>query len=80
VSIGRVKFFNAKKHWGIITPDGVKPHDREKQVFFYENVLPEGMTRIAEGAEVEFELIPYHPSGKRALSIKLLGQSYAAAD
>jgi cold shock CspA family protein len=78
VSIGRVKFFNPKGRWGIITPDGVKPKERDKQVFFYENVLPEGMTRIADGAEVEYELIPNHPSGKRAMSIKILGHSYAA--
>ncbi len=78
MSIGRVKFFNPKRHYGIITPDGVKRHDRENQVFFYENVLPKGTTMIADGAEVEFELIPHHPSGKKAMSIKVLGHSYAA--
>lgn len=80
MSIGRVKFFNPNKRWGIITPDGVKPQERDKQVFFYEDALPEGMSQIADGAEVEFELIPLHPSGKRAMrrSVKPLGFSYAA--
>lgn len=78
MSFGHVKFFNAEQRWGIIIPEGVKPHERQKHVFFYEDVLQREVKRIAAGAEVEYEEIPNYPPGKRALSVKLIGHSYAA--
>ena len=68
---GSIKFFDARKRFGIIIPAGVSVRDREGHVFFYEDVL-EGGTASA-GQEVEYSLIPNYPS-PRALSVRLLGK------
>jgi cold shock CspA family protein len=66
---GNVKFFDARKRFGIITPVGVKPGDREREVFFYEDVL-EGSVGV--GDEVEYSLNP-KCRDPRALRVKPLG-------
>lgn len=75
---GSIKFFDARKRFGIIIPAGVPPKERERHVFFYEDVL-EGGSAYA-GQEVEFSLMPNYPS-PRALAVRLLGhQSYVPID
>lgn len=68
---GKIKFFDMRRRFGIITPEGVAPGDRDREVFFYEDVLPKGVNTLSPGQDVEFSLLPdyYKP---RALTIKLL--------
>ena len=52
---GIVKFWNPAE-WGIITPDGVKLGDREREVFVHKTRLPKGVPKLDEGQEVEYAL------------------------
>jgi len=70
---GVVKFWNPSG-WGIITPHGVKFGDREREVFVHENKLPEGVSNLPEGQEVEYSLFP-GVSPPRALTVRLLGKT-----
>ena len=70
---GIVKFWNPSG-WGIITPHGVKFGDREREVFVHENKLPEGVSKLPEGQEVEYSLFP-SVTPPRALSVRLLGKT-----
>ena len=70
---GVVKFWNPEG-WGIITPHGVKPGDREREVFVHRSRLPEGVSSIPEGQEVECSIFP-GVSPPKALSIRLLGKT-----
>jgi cold shock CspA family protein len=77
--IGHVKFFNVDQRYGIIVPEGKSPGKRDEHVFFYENVLEDGVkdSQVNSGAEVEYELIPNIP-WKRALWVRPLSRrSYA---
>lgn len=70
---GVVKFWN-RRGWGFITPHGVKFGDREREVFVHESKLPEGVSKLPEGQEVEYSLFP-GVTPPRALAVKLLGKS-----
>jgi cold shock CspA family protein len=70
---GKVKFFDFKRRYGIIVPDGVPMKDRERHVFFYEDTLPEGAT-VRAGQDVEYSLLPDYPT-PRALVVTLLGKT-----
>lgn len=70
---GVVKFWNPGG-WGIITPHGVKFGDRSREVFVYGNKLPDGLSALPEGGEVEFSIFP-GVSPPRALTVKLLGKT-----
>lgn len=70
---GIVKFWN-QAGWGIITPHGAKFGDREREVFVHESHLPDGVSRLPEGGEVEFSLFP-GVTPPRALTVKLLGKT-----
>lgn len=79
MSSGVVKFWNPAG-WGIITPHGVKFGDREREVFLHESKLPQGVSSIREGEEVEYSLFP-GVTPPRALSVRLLGKtSYVPID
>lgn len=69
---GNVKFFDPEKRFGIIIPDGVSVRDRDRHVFFYEDVLEGG--KVAAGQEVEYSLLPNYPT-PRALTVRLLGKT-----
>jgi cold shock CspA family protein len=70
---GAIKFFDIRKRFGIIIPAGVSLRERDRHVFFYEDVLEGGSTAHA-GQEVEFSLMPNYPS-PRALTVRLLGKT-----
>ena len=69
---GIVKFWNPAG-WGIVTPHGAKFGDREREVFIHENKLPDGISKLSEGQEVEYSLFP-DIKPPRADSVKLLGK------
>ena len=69
--IGHIKFFDVRKRYGIIIPEGVSVSDRGRHVFFYEDVLEGGSAH--PGQPVEYSLLPDYPTA-RALSVKLLGK------
>jgi cold shock CspA family protein len=69
---GVVKFWNTAG-WGIITPHGVRIGDREREVFIHESKLPQGVSELPEGGEVEYELFP-GAEAPRAISVRLLGK------
>jgi cold shock CspA family protein len=76
---GTVKFWNPAG-WGIITPHGVKLGDREREVFIHESRLPEGLSALADGNEVEYSLDPNFRQ-PRALTVRLVGRtSYVPID
>lgn len=75
---GSIKFFDPAKRFGIIIPAGVPVSDRDRHVFFYQDVLEGGSAHA--GQEVEYSLLPNYPS-PRALSVRLLGKtSYVPID
>ena len=76
---GVVKFWH-KSGWGIITPHGAKFGDREREVFVHESKLPQGVSKLPEGGEVEFSLFP-GVTPPRALTVTLLAKtSYVPID
>ncbi|HXM64458.1 MAG TPA: hypothetical protein VN950_26595 [Terriglobales bacterium] len=68
---GNVKFFDVRKRYGIIIPNGVSVRDRDQHVFFYEDVLEGG--KVSAGQEVEYSLLPNYPT-PRALAVRILGK------
>ena len=50
MTTGRVKWFDAGKGYGFITPDTGGP-----DVFVHQSVLPPGVRILAEGQPVEYE-------------------------
>lgn len=70
---GKVKFFDLNRRFGIIVPDGVPMKERDRHVFFYQDVLPEG-AELRAGQDVEYSLLPDYPT-PRALTVRLLGKS-----
>lgn len=68
---GEIKYFDVRKRYGIILPEGVSVRDKEKQVFFYEDVLEGGTPHV--GQEVEYALNP-NCRNPRALMVRLLGK------
>lgn len=62
---GKVKFFNASKGFGFITPDG-----GGKDVFVHANDT--GNTPLPEGAKVEFEVVQ-GKKGPQASNVRVVG-------
>ena len=61
---GTVKFFNAQKGYGFIQPD-----DGTKDVFVHATALQRaGMTGLAEGQKVSFEVGEDRRTGKMAVT------------
>ena len=71
---GELKFFDVRKRFGIIIPDGVSPRDKDNQVFFYEDVLQGNAANLQAGQEMEYSLNP-NTKTPRALSVKALGKT-----
>jgi CspA family cold shock protein len=62
MAVGRIKFFNAQRGFGFITPD-----DGTEDVFVHKNaVASAGMNTLSEGQRVSYEVIVVR--GKTAAS------------
>ena len=60
MSTGTVKWFNATKGFGFIQPD-----DGGKDAFVHISAVERaGLSHLAEGQKVEFDLVSDHRSGK----------------
>ncbi len=65
MATGIVKFFNAKKGWGFIGPDGA-----DKDIFVhYSSIEMEGFKELKEGDRVEFTVIDGE-KGKQTENVK----------
>lgn len=62
---GKVKFFNASKGFGFITPD-----DGSKDVFVHANDT--GGAQLKDGAKVEFEVVQ-GKKGPQASGVRVVG-------
>jgi CspA family cold shock protein len=59
---GTVKFFNATKGFGFISPDG-----GGQDVFVHISAVERaGMHTLSEGQKISFEIVPDQRSGKKA--------------
>jgi CspA family cold shock protein len=53
MATGKVKWFNDQKGYGFVTPD-----DGSKDLFVhYQEIVGDGFKTLAEGQEVEFEVV-----------------------
>lgn len=73
--IGHMKFFDWARRFGFIVPYGKLPQDKAENVFVHESAFANGLKGLADGAEVEYELIPNY-RGKKAMSARLTGRVY----
>ena len=65
MTTGTVKFFNASKGFGFISPDG-----GAKDVFVHATALEAaGMTSLAEGQKVNFDIQP-DAKGSKAVNLQ----------
>jgi cold shock CspA family protein len=71
---GEIKYFDKGRHFGIIIPEGVgvSLKDRDRHVFFYEDVLQGGTPYV--GQQVEYSLNP-NCRNPRALNVRLLDKT-----
>jgi cold shock CspA family protein len=67
---GEVKWYDARKRYGFILPDGVAVDDKQAHVFVHESVLEQP---LRAGQEVEYALIPGSRTPK-ALWVKVLNK------
>ena len=66
--IGRAKWFNDAKGFGFIEHEGA-----EDVFVHYTGIAGEGYRSLAEGAEVEFEVVP-HDRGPRAENVRVIAE------
>ena len=65
MTTGTVKFFNADKGFGFISPEG-----GNKDVFVHASAVEAaGMRSLAEGQKVSFDIQP-DPKGSKAVNLK----------
>ena len=65
MTIGTVKFFNANKGFGFISPEG-----GGKDVFVHVTTLEQsGMRSLSEGQRVSFDIQP-DPKGSKAVNLQ----------
>ena len=62
---GKVRFFDDEKGYGFVESD------EGSQVFLHASALPDGVTRIAKGARVEFSVADGR-KGPQVLSLRLI--------
>jgi cold shock protein len=63
--IGKVKWFNDKKGFGFIEPDG----GGEDIFVHHTSILSDGFRTLAEGQNVQYELVR-GPKGMQALNVE----------
>jgi cold shock protein len=66
---GKVKWFNAEKGFGFITPDGGGP-----DVFVHHSALPDNLRSLADGQPVDYEA-DTTPRGAKATAVKVIMES-----
>lgn len=67
MATGKVKWFNADKGYGFITPD-----DASKDVFcHYSDITGDGFKELAEGQKVSFDLATTEKGRKAQRIVKL---------
>ena len=55
---GTVKFFNSDKGWGMLTPEGADPDDREQNLFtHYSSIRGKGYRNLIAGQTVEYTVV-----------------------
>lgn len=65
MSIGTVKWFNAEKGFGFVSPDGDGP-----DVFVYHSAIQaEGYRQLQDNQRVEFNIVPGH-KGPQAEAVR----------
>ena len=74
---GYIKFFDVRKRFGYIVPNGATRQDKDRHVFFHESELLEGGDPRA-GEIVEYQLNPNFPNpvfkSPRALELRVLSK------
>ena len=65
MSTGKVKWFDAKKGFGFITPDG----GGEDLFVHFSNIEADGFKSLVEGQEVEFE-VGQGKKGPQAMEVR----------
>ncbi len=65
--VGRVKWFNDKKGYGFIEPDG----GGEDIFVHHTSIMSEGFRTLAEGQNVQFEVVK-GPKGQQATNVSKL--------
>ncbi|MBX7246746.1 MAG: cold-shock protein [Candidatus Sumerlaeaceae bacterium] len=66
--VGKVKWFNDKKGFGFIQPDG----GGEDIFVHHTSIQSEGFRTLAEGQDVQFEVVK-GPKGMQATNVMKLG-------
>jgi CspA family cold shock protein len=67
MATGKVKRFDETKGFGFIAPDG-----GGADVFFHHSEIQGGLTSLATGQSVEFE-VTQGPKGPKALKVRAVG-------
>lgn len=73
---GFIRYFDVRKRYGFIVPNGVSRQEKDRHVYFYEDVL---QGEVTSGEIVEFTLNPNYPNpiypNPRAESVRVLSKA-----
>jgi CspA family cold shock protein len=73
---GTVKWFNAERGYGFITPDGADPDDRRASVFVhYTGIEGTGYRTLRDGDVVEYETETDGRGRTHAVNVRVLRES-----
>lgn len=77
---GRVKFFNSRKGYGFILPEG-KEGEEAEEVFVHHTAIHNngGFKSLAEGEEVEYDIVQ-GPKGMQASHVTGIGGGFVQGD
>ena len=62
---GKVKFFNAEKHFGFLS------NDEGEDVYVHSDALPDGLTELKPGTRVEYGVVSGR-KGNQAMQVRVL--------
>jgi cold shock protein len=65
VPTGKVKFFNAEKHFGFLS------NDEGEDVYVHSDALPDGLTELKPGTRVEYGIVSGR-KGNQAMQVRVL--------
>jgi cold shock CspA family protein len=71
---GKVKFFDPRRQFGFIVPDGAGPDNRDANIFFGRHSLPYAVGGIDADAIVEYELTQDNRGRTVAKTVRLSGK------